>query len=92
MRLVQIQLNLQWDRQLMADDHPVSWDLNTRRDLEWRHQILSTEWTLHMDVCRQLWRVWGYPTVDLFATYVNYRIPNFVSSFQDLQAIATDAV
>ncbi|MPC50919.1 hypothetical protein E2C01_044753 [Portunus trituberculatus] len=36
--------------------------------------------------------VWGYTTVDLFATRLNYRIPNFVSSFQDPQAIATDAV
>ena len=56
-----------------------------------RHQVLSTEWTLHMDVCHQLWRVWGYPTVDLFATRLNFRIPNFVSPFQDPTAIATDA-
>ncbi|XP_045104415.1 uncharacterized protein LOC123499948 [Portunus trituberculatus] len=55
-----------------------------------RHQSLSTEWTLHMDVCHLLWRVWGYPTVDLFAT-VSVRIPNFVSPFQDPAAIATDA-
>ena len=56
-----------------------------------RHQVLSTEWTLHQDVCRQLWRVWGSPTVDLFATSLNFRLPLYVSPFQDPQAIATDA-
>lgn len=56
-----------------------------------QHQVLSTEWTLHMEVCHLLWRLWGYPTVDLFATRLNFRIPNFVSPFQDPEAIATDA-
>ena len=56
-----------------------------------RHQIISTEWTLHQEVCNQLWRVWGYPTVDLFATRLNFRLPNFVSPFPDPLAIATDA-
>ena len=44
-----------------------------------------------MDMCRQLWRVWGYPTVDLFVSRLNYRTPDFVSPFQDPEAIATDA-
>ncbi|MPC24918.1 hypothetical protein E2C01_018012 [Portunus trituberculatus] len=35
MRLVQIQLNQQWDRQSTADDHPILWDPSSRRDLEW---------------------------------------------------------
>ncbi|MPC48832.1 hypothetical protein E2C01_042616 [Portunus trituberculatus] len=43
-----------------------------------------------MYACCQLWRVWGYLMMDLFAAQVNYRIPNFVSSFQDPAAIATD--
>ncbi len=54
-------------------------------------QVISTEWTLHKDVCHQLWQLWGYPTVDLFATRLKYRLPNFVSPFQDPAAIATDA-
>ena len=35
MCLLQIQLNQQWDRHLMVDDHPVSWDPSNRWDLEW---------------------------------------------------------
>ena len=44
-----------------------------------------------MDVCRQMWWVWDYLTLDLSATRLNNRIPNFVSPFQDPEAIATNA-
>ena len=57
-----------------------------------RHQILSSEWTLHPEVCRNLWRLWGMPLVDLFATSQNFRLPSFVSPFPDPMAIATDAL
>ena len=56
-----------------------------------RSQVISTEWTLHQDVCNLLWKLWGYPTVDLFATRLNFRLPNFVSPFLDPLAIGTDA-
>ncbi|KAK3886178.1 hypothetical protein Pcinc_009638 [Petrolisthes cinctipes] len=61
-------------------------DYHSRQD-----QIISTEWMLHQDICSQLWRLWSYPTVDLFATRLNFRLPNFVSPFRDPMAIATDA-
>ena len=35
MHLLQIQLNQQWDRHLMADNHPIRWDSSCRWDLEW---------------------------------------------------------
>ena len=54
-------------------------------------QVISTEWTLHQTVCDNMWKVWGCPLVDLFATRMNYRLPNFVSPFHDPMAIATDA-
>lgn len=57
-----------------------------------RDQVLSTEWTLNSEVCRQLWKLWGYPTIDLFATRANCRLGNFVSPYEDPQAIATDAL
>lgn len=56
-----------------------------------RHQVISTEWTLHQDVCRSIWKLWGRPLVDLFATNQNYRIPAFVSPFKDPLAVGTDA-
>ena len=59
--------------------------------LSWGSQVISTEWTLHHEVCRALWRLWGRPLVDLFATSQNFRLPSFVSPFRDPMAIATDA-
>ena len=54
-------------------------------------QVLPTEWTLHQEVCRDLWRLWGQPSVDLFATVQNFRLQAFVSPFPDPVAIASDA-
>lgn len=54
-------------------------------------QIFSTEWMLHQEVCSRLWKLWGYPTVDLFATRLNFWLPNFVSPFRDPMAVAMDA-
>ena len=56
-----------------------------------KSQVISTEWTLHQEVCNTLWKVWGCPLVDLFATRLNFRLANFISPFQDPMAIATDA-
>ena len=56
-----------------------------------RGQVLPTEWTLHPEVCKALWRLWGQPSVDLFATSLNFRLQAFVSPFPDPMAIASDA-
>ncbi|XP_045130668.1 uncharacterized protein LOC123515846 [Portunus trituberculatus] len=73
---------LQW-----AEDHAiqiltqfVKGSANVLADcLSRQDQIISTEWTLHQEVCNLLWRFWNYPTVDLFATRLNFRLPNFIS-------------
>ena len=54
-------------------------------------QIFSGEWTLHMDVCAALWRLWGAPVIDLFATRLNFCLAAFVSPVPDSMAVATDA-
>ena len=56
-----------------------------------RPQVLSTERTLHLEVCRVLWRQLGMPLIELFATSQNYRLPAFVSPFPDPMAIATNS-
>lgn len=56
-----------------------------------KSQVLSTEWTLHQEVCRALWRLWNMVLVSLFATSQNFRIPAYVSPFPDSMTIATDA-
>ena len=40
----------------------------TAHSLSRKDQILPTEWSLHPEVCKILWRKWGQPFLDLFAT------------------------
>ena len=55
-------------------------------------QVLPTEWTLNKQVCHQLWRLWGQPLIDLFATRLNHRLPLYMSPHIDPQALAVDAM
>ena len=57
-----------------------------------RAQVLPAEWSLHPDVCHHLWKVWGAPHIDLFATRLNHRLPVYCSPLPDPQAWATDAL
>ena len=55
-------------------------------------QVVSSEWTLNMSVCRALWRLWGTPQVDLFATCQTTRLAVFCSPVPDPRAWAVDAL
>ena len=68
-------------------------DLNVIADrLSRQGQPLTKEWTLHPEVCLNLWRLWGLPHVDLFTTKENFRLPRYVSPIRDSQAWAVDAM
>ncbi len=62
-------------------------DLLSRPD-----QVVNTEWTLSYSVVQLLWSLWGRPTVDLMATYLNNRLPTFVSPFPHELAHQVDAM
>lgn len=67
--------------------------LNVLADrLSRRHQIIQTEWSLSQSIADRIWKVWGRPHVDMFATRENSKLPTFVSPFQDNQAWRTDAL
>ena len=40
-----------------------------------RRQVVGTEWSLHPQVARSLLRVGGNPSIDLFATCLNAKLP-----------------
>ena len=40
-----------------------------------RGQVVGTEWSLHPQVARALLRAWGNPSIDLFATCLNAKLP-----------------
>jgi hypothetical protein len=56
-----------------------------------RHQVIHTEWSLCPQVAHQIWKVWGQPHLDLFATPDNAKLPLFVCPYQDPSAWDTDA-
>ena len=55
-----------------------------------RRQVVGTEWSLHPQVARSLLRVWGNPSIDLFATCLNAKLPLYCSLVPDPQAIFED--
>ena len=55
-------------------------------------QIVSTEWTLNIKVCQALWKTWGCPQVDAFATALTKRLQNYFSPHLDPGAVGIDAL
>ena len=56
-----------------------------------RRQVVGTEWSLHPQVARALLRTWGNPSIDLFATCLNAKLPLYISLVPDPQAVFEDA-
>ena len=48
-----------------------------------RGQVVGTEWSLHPQVARALLRAWGNPSIDLFATCLNAKLPLYCSLVPD---------
>ena len=67
--------------------------LNVMADLLSRsNQVQSTEWSLHPQVFKQICQRWFTPHVDLFATYLNHKLPLYVSPIPDPKAWDIDAL
>lgn len=56
------------------------------------HQVIHTEWSLSPAVAQTIWKVWGQPHIDLFATMENAKLPVYVSPLADSQAWRVDAL
>jgi hypothetical protein len=54
--------------------------------------LVQIEWTLHQDVVRTLFGKWEAPTVDLFTTRLNKRLPLFYSPLPDDEALGVDSL
>lgn len=55
-------------------------------------QTLPTEWSIRPEALQEVFRRWGKPLVDLFATRHNRKCDLFVSPVPDPLALATDAL
>ena len=74
------------DERYLPGESNVLADLLSRR-----RQVVGTEWSLHPRVARSLLRVWGNPSIDLFATCLNAKLPLYCSLVLDPQAVFEDA-
>ena len=52
----------------------------------------QTEWSLHPTVAAQCIQTWEPPSVDLFASRLNNKLPLYVSLVPDSKAMAQDAL
>ena len=67
--------------------------LNVRADsLSRSNQVLPTEWCILQEALEPIWKRWGRPGVDLFATKQNARLVKYVSPFPEQGAWAVDAM
>ena len=76
------------DTRYLPGEHNVLADV-----LSHRGQVIGTEWSLHPQVARSLFRMWGNPSLDLFATCLalNAKLPLYCSLVPDPQAVFQDA-
>ena len=56
-----------------------------------RNQVLVAEWSPLPQVAKKIIRTWGSPTIDLFATHLNAKLPLYCSLIPDPQALFEDA-
>ena len=55
-------------------------------------QPVPTEWSLHPEIVTRIFRVWGTPEVDMFATLSNSHLPRFMSPVPEPRALAVDSL
>ena len=67
-----------WDITLRARHIPGCLSVIADR-LSWPKQPITTEWSLHPKVMNLIFRLWGTPVVDMFATVHNTHLPQFLS-------------
>ena len=79
-------LDIHLDARYLPGQANVLADLFSRRG-----QVVGIEWSLHPQVARSLLRVWGNPSIDLFATSLNAKLALYCSLVPDPQAVFEDA-
>ena len=80
-------------RQIILRARHIPGHLNVIADkLSRLNQVIQTEWSLLPEVFAQICRRWHRPSVDLFATRFNHKLPRFVSPVPDRSAWEVDAL
>ena len=56
------------------------------------NQPISTEWALHPEIVKRIFRLWGTPGVDMFATVSISHLPRLMSPIPEPRALVVDAL
>ena len=51
---------------------------------------ISTEWSLNQEIANKIFQIMDFPSIDLFATRLNHRLPLYVSPIPDQKALLRD--
>ena len=53
---------------------------------------ISTEWSLNQEIANKIFQIMDFPSIDMFATRLNHRLPFYVSLIPDQKALSIDAL
>ena len=53
---------------------------------------ISTEWSLNQEIANKIFQIMDFPSIDLFATRLNHRLPFYVSPIPDQKVLSIDAL
>ena len=53
---------------------------------------IPTEWSLSQEIANKIFQIIYFPSIDLFATRLNHRLPLYVSPIPDQKALSIDAI
>ena len=71
----------------------ISGRFNTLADRKSRiDKQISTEWSLDQEIANKIFQIMDFPSIDLFATRLNHRLPLYVSPIPDQKALPIDAL
>ena len=57
-----------------------------------RDKPISAEWSLNQEIANKIFQIMDFPSIDLFATRLNHRLPLYVSPILDQKALSIDAL
>ena len=53
---------------------------------------IATEWSLNQEIANKIFQIMDFPSIDLFATRLNHRLPLYVLPITDQKALSIDAI
>ena len=76
---------------VLQSQHTAVSEAHTRQ-VQHSSKPISTEWSLNQEIANKVFQIMDFPSIDLFATRLNHRLPFYVSPIPDQKALSIDAL